>query len=109
MLVGDLVRKIRQTVQDIAGDRYTDARIFDAINLGVLDTRRSRPDMFIGRFDAATPQFTDLTQEFSLPEVIIPPIVSYAVGWIEMGDDEYTQDGRAAAMFKKHSSDLGIP
>ena len=91
------------------GDRYTDSRIIDALNLGVLDTRRSRPDMFIGRFDDATPQFTGLTETFSLPEVIVPPLVAYAVGWIEMGDDEYTQDGRAAALMKKHSSDLGIP
>lgn len=109
MLVGDLVRLVRQTVQDIDEDRYTDSRIIDAINLGVLDTRRARPDLFIGRFDEPAPQYAGLTTVFDLPEIMIPPIVAYAVGWVEMADDEYTQDGRAAALLKKYSSDLGVP
>lgn len=109
MLVGDLVRHVRHTVQDMTADRYSDTRIIDALNLAVLDTRRARPDMFIGRFDEPTIQFTDLTELFDVPEVLIPSCIAYAVGWIEMADDEYVTDGRAAIMMKKYSGDLGVP
>lgn len=104
-----MIQRIRETVQDKDGDRYKDERIIGAINLGVLDTRRGRPDMFIGRFGAPTPQYATGTDEFDLPEIMIPSIIAYAVGWIEMSDDEYTTDGRAATFLKKHATDLGVP
>lgn len=104
-----MITRVRETVQDKTGDRYKDDRIIGAINLGVLDTRRGRPDLFIGRYDEPTPQYATSTDEFNLPEIMIPPIITYAVGWIEMSDDEYTEDGRAITMMKKYASDLGVP
>jgi len=108
VLVSDMITRVRETVQDKDGDRYSDDRIIGAINLGVLDTRRGRPDLFIGRFDVPTPQYAAGTDEFDLPEIMIPPIVAYVVGWIEMANDEHSDDGRAVAMMKKHAADLGV-
>lgn len=109
MLVGELVLRVRETLQDADSDRYTDQRIIAALNLGILDMRRQRPDLFIGRYGEPTYQIgTDTAVSFDLPEISIPPLTSYAVGWIEMSDDEYSEDGRAIAMLKKFSEDLGV-
>lgn len=110
MLVGSLVMRVRETLQDVDDrDRYTDARIIEALNLGILDLRRLRPDAFIGRYSEPTYQIgTDQTLPFDLPEIYIPPLVAYAVGWIETADDEYADDGRAVAMMKKFATDLGV-
>lgn len=104
-----MIARVKETLQDKDGDRYSDARIIAAMNLGILDTRRGRPDLFIGRFDQPTPQYTAASETFDLPEIMIPPLVAYMVGWIEMADDEYSDDGRAVAMMKKHAADLGVP
>ena len=106
MLVSEAITRVRETVQDLPADRYSDARIIGALNLGILDTRRDRPDLFIGRFDVDTYQITSTTELFDVPEIAIPPLISYAIGWIEMSSDEYSNDSRAVAMLKKHSGDL---
>lgn len=107
MLIADLILRVREMLQDMDADRYKDARILAAINLGVLDIRRKRPDLFIGRFSQPTPQFT-LADTFDLPEIMIPPLLEWAIGWIEMSDDEYSEDGRASVMLKKSDADLGV-
>ena len=109
MICSDLVARARETLRDFDKDRFTDDRIVAALNLGILDIRRSRPDFFIGRYAAPTFQITTLIAVFDLPDAIIPPLIQYAVGWIETADDEYSTDGRAAAMTKEFGNKLGIP
>jgi len=106
MKVSVLVSRVRETLQDMDLDRYTDARIIAALNLGILDTRRIRPDYFIGRFAQPAYQIVAATEEFDLPETLIPSLIRFAVGWVELADDEYATDGRAAAMLKMFEGDL---
>jgi hypothetical protein len=108
-IVSDLVIVVRETLQDMDGDRYSDVRIMRALNLGILEVRRTRPDYFIGTYDQPIWLATDMTETVPLPQDMLSPVTVYAIGWIEMGDDEYSEDGRAAAMMKKFSTDLGAP
>ena len=107
MLVSDMIAMVRDVLQDDDADRYSNARLIRGINLGVLDTRRVRPDLFIGRYSEPTWQATALSDEFPLPEVIVPSIVKYTAGWAELADDEYTTDGRAASLLTAFRTDLG--
>jgi hypothetical protein len=108
-IVSDLITLVRETLQDMDGDRYTDLRIIRALNLGVLEVRRTRPDYFIGTYDEPTWLASDLNETVPLPQNVLPSVIVYATGWIELGDDEYANDGRAAALLKKFSTDLGVP
>jgi hypothetical protein len=107
VLVSDLIFQTREVLQDMAGDRYTDDRIIRALNLGVLDLRRVRPDVFIGRYHEPTFQATLPGEVFPLPSEIVPSLIKYMAGWVELADDEYTNDGRAAALLGAFGTDLG--
>lgn len=105
MLVSEMITRVRESLHDIEGDRLTDARIIGAINLGILDLRRERPDYFIGRYNGDTYQAKKATETYDLPEITIPPIIKYAIGWIEMADEEVSDQGRAAMMMSLYKSD----
>jgi hypothetical protein len=105
-LVSDLIIAVRETLQDMDGDRYADLRIMRALNFGILETRRKRPDYWIGRYHEETQLLIDVTAAVSLPDDVLTAAITYAIGWIEMGDDEYSEDGRAVAMMKKFATDL---
>jgi hypothetical protein len=108
MLVSDLMAAVRDVLQDDDADRYSDARLLRGLNLGILDLRRVRPDHFIGRYSEPTWQASALTDVFPLPEVVVPSLVKYVSGWVELADDEYTQDGRAAGLLSAFRTDLGL-
>jgi hypothetical protein len=42
-----------------------------------------------------------------VPEICLPALVAYTVGMAEMRDDEYTADGRAAALLSKFVRNIG--
>jgi len=88
VLIADFVRQVRETVQDLDGDRYTDSRIVAAINMGILEMRRMRPDYFIGRYGEPPYQAVDATEVYPLAMETMPALVMYAVGFLAMADDE---------------------
>jgi hypothetical protein len=92
-------------VQDLDGDRYTDDRIIRAINLGLLDLRRVRPDYYIGMYDTPTYQAVSLDETYPLNEQSFPAIVKYATGWVETADDEYVENSRAALLLAQFNID----
>lgn len=101
-----LVDSVRREVQDLDEDRYDDVRILDALNLGLLEVRRTRPEFFIGRYNEPVFVAQVVADLFDYNEMLIPILIKYAVGWIESADDEYTNDGRAVAMLGMFKDDL---
>lgn len=106
MLVSVMISRVRENLHDVDGDRCTDARIIGAMNLGILDTRRQRPDYFIGMYRDETYQIAAVTENYNLPEITIPSIIKYATGWIELADEEVADDGRAATMVNMYKADI---
>lgn len=117
--LGQVVKEARRLLQDeVAGPyRYPDADIVDAFNIGLLEARRLRPDLFINeRF--VTPYYDTTTLDVDGDPIIdmaakitIEPhyrqsFLYYVVGRLELRDDEQTQDSRASALFNKFINQL---
>jgi hypothetical protein len=107
VLASTLLDTVRDTLQDAKGIRYTSPSLIRALNLGILEIRRTRPDFFVGQFTTPTAQVVAETDDVPVPEVCVPSLVLYTAGFAELRDDEYTSDGRAQAMLGKFVKDFG--
>ncbi len=111
--VGQYVAQARVLLQDEgAVKRYTDGQLKDAIGLGLLEARRLRPDMFIGRSNAV-PDITsasndgttlDFDQQYRLG------LVYWVTGYMMLREDESGETAKAAqyiTTFKQQLVSLG--
>lgn len=123
----DLLDEARQLVGDEGLNgcpvRYTDAQLVSALNRGLQELGRIRPDAFYDMYSANNlniPEITDLapaidqtnwTTLFELNFNFWPPLVYYVVSQADMTEDEYVMGGktpygsRAAGslrLFRKH-------
>lgn len=95
--VQDYVTASRILLQDtVQVYRYPDSDFVLALNEGILDASRLRPDLFMAY--ASTPSYAAVDGT----AVTIDPMYRVAfpyfmAGWIQLRDEEYTQDSRAAA------------
>lgn len=100
--VGDLLDQVRILLQDTdntasSGYRYSDDSILLALNQGMMDLYRMRPDIFLAlKFVIPTYNTADLGALIGIEQQYISPMVFYVVGLIQARDDEQTQDQRAA-------------
>lgn len=88
--------------------RYSDLRLITALNNGLAELARIRPDAYYSTFDEidiVVPEYadsdTDKAKTFPLGYLFYLPILEFVVGFIELSDDEFTQDGRAAILLQK--------
>lgn len=95
--VGDLVTEARVLLQDTQSDNYrwSDDMVYQALNEGLLETKKLRPDFYRGL--AATPQYapTDVNTAITYPEEYRPALTNFIVGRIFQQDDEAADDDRA--------------
>lgn len=114
----DLVSEVRLTISDIgvggSNFRYTNAQIVQAFNTAIRELYRYRPDAFIGNFvqgiivNNALPMnsYSDTADLGQNPPTPLPfddrlfygPVIFYVIGKIELGDDEFTDQSRAAQL-----------
>jgi hypothetical protein len=110
--VGDVLSQVRTLLQDTdntasSGYRYSSDSIVTALNQGMLDMYRVRPDLFlesgfiVPQFDVGT-----LGDPIGVEEQYIPPLVYYVTGLVQARDDEQNQDSRAMAFMKTFSAAL---
>lgn len=121
-----LILEAREVMGDTEEDcqRYPDAMLINALNRGLQELGRIRPDAYYDLFDVNSlqvPEVTDLAPgvdqvfwgaEFPLDTKFYPALVYYVVGSTELSEDEYVQggarhpwDSRAAGslrLFRKH-------
>ncbi len=108
--IDQVVVNARAILQDPLGDRYAEQRYVDALNMALAEMQRIRPD--IPALFAADPGFpyalTDLDQGIQLPVdgKYLSPITAFVAGWIELADDEFTVDNRAATLLTRFGSQL---
>ena len=85
--------------------RYPDADIIEALNLGLMEARRLRPDLFMmNGFTSAN--LTGTGDTVVLDRMYRPALVYYIVGRMEVRDGEGDKDQRAAAMLNKFTAQL---
>lgn len=107
MPVGDIVTQVRALLQDDAGDRWPDTKVYVSLNMGLLETRRLRADIFRNTPDLIQ-QYTpaDAAVFIMYPIQYIPALMFYVAGLIQLQDIEGTQDPRAAALLQSFQQKL---
>lgn len=105
--VGDYINAVRALLQDEIGGsfRYSDAKVRMAFQFAFDEAYRIRPDMFIRR---ATPNMTTIldTDPMPVPRGYAVTWVYYAAGFVQIQDNEDTQDARAAGLLSKFTAQL---
>lgn len=108
--VGDYLTESRRLLQDqVEPFRYPDDDLVDALNIGLLEARRLRPDLFLPLFDVPwfDPTGTiDKTAQVTLDPMYRGPLVFYITGRAQLRDDEPTVDTRAAGLLQKFTAQL---
>ena len=110
-VLADVVAQIRTLLQDtdaLGGEyRYSDDSIVTAINQGMLEMYRIRPDIFL-ELHFQIPEFKVSTPDapLGIEQQHVPALVYYAVGMCQLRDDEGTQDSRAGMFLSKFTSML---
>ena len=103
--VASYITSARTFLQDTVEEyRYPDADLIEGLNFAMLEARRLRPDLFIGR---SVPSFsTNDTTAVVMDEQYRVPFVYYMVGHVQLRDEEDTQDARASALLNKFVSQM---
>ena len=114
--VAQYLEEARRLLQDeIVPYRYPDDDLVDALNIGLMEARRLRADLFLPLFDlqwvdpgpAAGPvPPATLTTPVTLDPMYRPSLVYYMVGRMQLRDDESTTDARAGALLTKFTAQL---
>lgn len=109
LTVQDYLAQARVLLLDkIEPYRYETDEIIEALNMGIMEARRLRPDLFTGYFRSDLPDYTvaDLVEEVPIDPMYRKAFVYYIVGHCQLRDEENTQDTRASAMLNKFVAQL---
>ena len=85
--------------------RYSDEVLILGLNLGLLEARRIRPDLFIGVTTVPTYEAGDTVvfdQQYRVS------LLYYMVGNAQLHDDEDTRDARAGTFLTKFVSQMSV-
>jgi len=108
MTVGDVVALVRDILSDTYEPyRYDDEQVLRALNTGLLQMRRLRPDLFQS-LKYVTPSYTtaDMGETIPLETFYVPSLAEYSAGYIELADDEFAVDGRAVSLLNRFTTQL---
>jgi hypothetical protein len=108
--VGDYIVDARRLLQDrVAPYRYPDEDLVAALNSGILEARRLRPDLSLNANRTNTyPLYTFLTPTDPVafdPQFRVA-LVYYIVGRCALSDEENNEDQRATVFMNKFTSQL---
>lgn len=109
--VAKLIAQARVLLQDTlaSGYRYSDDELLQNLNIGLLEARRLRPDLFLTSLSAVdvTPEYVAVnTTALAIDQQYRLPLLYYVVGMVQLRDEEDTQDARASALMVKFSDQL---
>lgn len=104
--VSDYITEARRLLLDeTAPYRYPDADLISALNLGVTEAARLRPDLFFKTLRTGAPAAVT-TGSVSMDFRYRTPLLYYIVGMAQLRDDEATQDQRASGLLAKFTAQL---
>lgn len=108
--VADYITEARTLLVDgVSPYRYSDDTIVSALNNAMNSAVAMRPDLFMVAlrnppltvYDASQP-----TTTVSMDIRYRTALLYYIVGWVQLSDEEDTQDARAAGLLTKFASQL---
>lgn len=103
--VQNIIDDARVILQDTAKTRYTDAQLINGCNYALFTINRLRPDLFFSSI--GSPQTALVAgSTFPLPPQFEPVVSNYVAARAELRDDEYSVDGRAAALLAEFKNAL---
>lgn len=106
--VQDFVDRARVLLQDtIEPYRYSNDELVGALNSGLLESRRLRPDFYL---TASIPSYRtdDLSEEVSIDDQYKVAFIYYMVGHAHLRDEEDTTDQRATIYLNKFLAQLQV-
>lgn len=105
--IADMVTQARRLVQDEASDRYPDVDYYEALNMGLFEAYRLRPDLFRSTPDDV-PQFA--TTDGALPNPVdaqyTTALILFITGMVQLQDDEGNEDARSSTILNAFVSKL---
>jgi hypothetical protein len=114
--VGAYLDEARRLLQDeVTPFRYEDDDLVGALNIGLMEARRVRADLFlpIGDVPYFAPPADHVAADATLRGTAVPldkmyrsTLVYYIVGRAQLRDDESTTDQRAAALITNFTAQL---
>jgi hypothetical protein len=114
--VGQYLIEARRLLQDeVTPYRYPDDDLVDALNIGLMEARRIRADLFLPLFDmpwfdpgppAGPVPPASLSAPVTLDPMYRSSLLYYVCGRAQLRDDEGTTDQRAGAMLTKFTAQL---
>lgn len=106
--VADYKSAARVLLMDtVAPYRYPDADLLAALNFGLLEIRRVRPDLMWPTLDSSTPSYSLDADAVALNEMYRLALVYFMCGFAQMRDEEETQDTRSAAFLSRFAATMG--
>ncbi len=103
--VQSVIDEARVILQDAAATRYTAAQLLTIANFALFTAFRIRPDLNFAGI-GSTPSTLLATDTFPLPPQYEPVVSNYIAARAELRDDEYSVDGRAAALLTEFKAAL---
>ena len=104
--VGDYILEARRLLQDeVAPHRYPELDLIQAFDIALMEARRIRPDLFLGRF-GNLPRAYSADQPLEIDPMYRPTFVYYIAGRAQLRDAEGAQDQRASALMNKFVAQL---
>lgn len=102
------IAEIRDLLQDVDGVRYPTSTVVAAINNGVREMFRLRPDIFRHYgFNVMPTYLTNMLDErVCIDMQYLPALTLYATGWVGLRDEEGGNDERAAALMTSFAMKL---
>lgn len=109
--IGQYLEEARRLLQDeVVPYRYPDDDIVDALNIGLMEARRVRADLFLPLFDIPWVNpgggTIDTATKITFDPMYRSSLVYYVVGRMQLRDDEPTVDQRAAGLIQKFTAQL---
>jgi hypothetical protein len=107
--VNDYVDAARVLLQDTREPyRHSTAELVAALNIGILETRRLRPDILRSYLRTSAPSYSAaaLSTEVDYAEAFRPALVYHIAGYASLRDDENHQDARATVLMNKFVGSL---
>jgi hypothetical protein len=106
--VVDYVQSVRRILLDRTKPyRYSDMAIVEALNMALLEARKLRADLFLGRYGMAVPVYNAPTGEYVPIEGQFRLGFVYGIAWQVLdADEEDVQDARANSFLMRFTAML---
>jgi hypothetical protein len=107
--IADMMVDARVLLQDTRSPfRYRENDLYTNLNSAMMQARRVRPDLFMGRFGKEDFGYdpSRSAEPFPLAPWLWEAFIEFIVGRAEMRDDEYSNDSRAVVFMNRFQAKL---